>query len=488
MLSKKGIWHFLLQPLQLIILLTLLQLFVALLSNNLTFTHEEAMWQYIGRNWFRNGLAPYSGGVDNKSPLIFAIFGLSDKLFGVNFWFPRIIGTFCQSVGLYFVYKIAKHVAGEHAGVFAVTLYGLSLLWKNTGGSYVSFTETYAVMFIIIAFYCYITALKKKDLFISGILAGFGLGFRLSACFGIIAIFISAMRKNISSAILFSIGVLAGATAVAIFLSLSGINLHDFLTYGFTENFGAGSATDYNVLSRLQRFIETFFYSELILFYPFVIGYFFIRKKIDFITVWFICEFIGINVLGIYARNHFKDILPALSFMSGICLAFLTQTYKVPVKPIVAIMWIAFFPKVLDPLFGLKKLIMPVSEDVEKYCHEPVKQTDDAEKKLGLWIRSTTNEREKLFVAGYGARVQVYAERQSPTIYFNVTQTKMAKESLFHDLTTNSPEIIAIPQFHEYTEYVNEDIRSFINNFVSAHYVFNRCIYGYNVYNLKKRN
>src|SRR6476469_3160588 len=148
MLPKKGVWGLIFQPLQLIILLTLLQLFIGLLSNNLTFTHEEAMWQYIGRNWFRNGLAPYSGGVDNKSPLIFAIFGLSDKLFGVNFWFPRIIGTFCQSVGLYFVYKIAKHVAGGHAGVFAVTLYGLSLLWKNTGGSYVSFTETYAVMFI----------------------------------------------------------------------------------------------------------------------------------------------------------------------------------------------------------------------------------------------------------------------------------------------------------------------------------------------------
>src|SRR5215467_8994319 len=154
MISKKLTRNFFLGPFQIIILLTILQLFVALLSNNLTFTHEEAMWQYIGRNWFRNGLTPYSGGVDNKSPLIFAIFGLSDKLFGTNFWFPRIIGTLCQSVGLYFVYKTARHVAGKRAGVFALTLYGLSLLWKNTGGSYVSFTETYAVMFIILSFYC----------------------------------------------------------------------------------------------------------------------------------------------------------------------------------------------------------------------------------------------------------------------------------------------------------------------------------------------
>ena len=106
-------------------------------------------------------------------------------------------------------------------------------------------------------------------------------------------------------------------------------------------------------------------------------------------------------------------------------------------------------------------------------------------KELGLWIRSTTNEQQKVFVAGYGARVQVFAERQSPTIYFNVTQTKIAKERLFYDLQANSPEIIAIPQFPEYTKYVGEDIRSFINNLVTTRYVFNRCIYGYNIYNLK---
>ena len=83
----------LLRPVPLIVFFTILQLLVALLSNHLNF--DEAMWQYIGRNWFRNGMVPYGGGVDNKSPLIFAVFGLSDKLFGVNCWFPRILGTVC---------------------------------------------------------------------------------------------------------------------------------------------------------------------------------------------------------------------------------------------------------------------------------------------------------------------------------------------------------------------------------------------------------
>src|SRR3569623_3551553 len=100
------------------------------------------MCQYICRNWFRNGLVPYNGGVDNKSPIIFAIFGLSDKLFGVNYWFGRVLGTLVQSVGIYYLCKLAKHIAGERAGILAISFYGLSLLWHGTGGRYVSFTET----------------------------------------------------------------------------------------------------------------------------------------------------------------------------------------------------------------------------------------------------------------------------------------------------------------------------------------------------------
>ena len=90
-------------PLYLIIFLALLQLLVTLFTDGFALSFDEAIWHYIGRNWFRHGLIPYSGGVDNKSPLIFAIFGLSDHFFGVNYWFPRLLGTLCQSIGIYYV-------------------------------------------------------------------------------------------------------------------------------------------------------------------------------------------------------------------------------------------------------------------------------------------------------------------------------------------------------------------------------------------------
>jgi len=147
------LWH-------LMFMFILLQLSVAFLTNSSAFTIDEAMLQYIGRNWFRHHLIPYTGGVDNKSPLAFAIFGLSDKLFGVNLWFPRLLGIIAQSTGLYFVYKIANQFAGKQAGFIAISLYGFSMLWHSTGGKFVSYTESYSITLIIIAFYYYFNAAK----------------------------------------------------------------------------------------------------------------------------------------------------------------------------------------------------------------------------------------------------------------------------------------------------------------------------------------
>ena len=121
------------KPLRLILLFALLQCIIAFCTAFGDFTHEESMWHYIGRNWFRLGLTPYAGGIDNKSPLIFAVFGLSDQLFGINFWFPRLLGIACQSAGIYFLYKTALLVTRrELAAIITITVYGLSLLWQDS--------------------------------------------------------------------------------------------------------------------------------------------------------------------------------------------------------------------------------------------------------------------------------------------------------------------------------------------------------------------
>jgi hypothetical protein len=473
--------------------LAILQLFIALFNAHLTFTHEESMWHYIGRNWIRHGMQPYTGGADNKSPLIFLVFGISDWLFGVNSVFPRILGSIIEMIGVYYLYRIAVHVGsnpakgrdGHYEGLFVVSIYGFSLLWKMSGGKLVSFTETYATTFVIISFYHCFRANKNRHYFISGLLAGIGFGFRFSALFAIAAISITCLRRSIKAALLFTCGIITACLVLALLAYIAGIHLSDIIHYGITDNFGKGSTTDHSLQWKLESFINNFFESELVLFYPFVFGYIFLKRKFDPLVTWLIFAFIGINLLGIYARPHFKELLPALSLISAMTLADLVYDYKFPFKPLLLIVCICFFPKQIEPFIGLKKWIKGTTATAGHCDPENPQSNEDMEKQLGLWIKANTKPTDLVYVAGFGARVQVYSERISPTTYFNVTQTPSARQQLSKDLINTMPDLIAIPAFENYINYVHEDIRNTVKHVVQDHYRFETCKHGYDIFRLK---
>lgn len=523
------------KPGRLIVLFALLQGIIAFLRDG-NFTHEESMWYYIGRNWFQWGLTPYEGGVDNKSPLIFAVFGLSDSLFGLNFWFPRLLGIIVQSIGIYFLYKIAvllispvaragitssSSPTGEHgmppphsgpdarkAGIITITIYGLSLLWRATGGKYVSFTETYAITFLLIAVYYYLRGVQvmpanaesmgtnnqRRHTYVSGLMAGIALGWRLSAAFGILAILIHSFVRRRAAVMPFVAGILSALVVLSVLLIIAGISLQDIYLYAFAGNFGAGSTTDHSLGWKLENFVTSFFYSELLLFYPFVAFYFLTRKRFglhsgaaSLLAIWLVCEFTGINVPGIYARPHFKHLLPVMSLMSGILIAHFIEAYRISIKHTLIAVWVLFIPKVTEPVWVLKKKVLEQGGLQQSACLPPYPRANEHEEKLlGQWIRQHTRENDRLLVAGFGARVQLYSRRLSPTVYFNVTQTARAKQRFMQEVTANKPAMIAVPVFPEYEVHVQEDLRRFIGSLVAAEYEKVECLYGYSIYSKRR--
>src|SRR5450631_293683 len=475
-----------LKPLSFIGILAILQVAIAFLTEPMILSFDESMWQYIGRNWIRNGLVPYAGGVDNKSPLIFFIFGISDRLFGVNFWFPRLLGTVTESVGVFLVYKIAEKSISRRAALFAISFYGLSLLWRSTGGKYVSYTETYAVTAVLAAIWFTLFCTKEKYPIIGGLIAGLGFGFRFSAGFGIAPLFLFAFRKNRKTAILFLAGLMAAVSLLVLLAFLSGIQIHEFLLYGFTDNFSTGSATDHAPAWKAQAFADGFFYSELLLFYPAVFYYFILNRRIDFSKVWLISEFLGIVILGIFDRVHFKNLLPVLSLMSAFVVNWLLENYKMNAGYLLMGIWILFFPKTFEPLFAIKRIFISTINLSASGSQLRAWDEQDSKKKVGLWLRSNTMPAEKIFVAGYGAEIQAYSERVSPTIYFNVTQTPRARRQLFADLNSNLPALVVIPLSDRYLNSVSADIRSFVNQIVENNYVRDTALYNYAVFRYKK--
>lgn len=473
-LIKIKPWHLLLG-------LAAIQLVVAFCTDVHMFTHEEAMWHYIGRNWFRNGLIPYSGGVDNKSPLIFSVFGVSDTLFGVNYWFPRLLGIAVQSTGVYFLFKIAEERLGRQGGLITAAVYGLSLTWHATGGKYVSFTETYAVTCTLISIYLVFRQMNGGKDFVAGLFAGVALWFRIASVFSLPMICIYLVRSKRKRMFPFIGGLFAAVIFIGIVFSTTGIAMKEFLFYGFTDNFGSGSPTDHTAGWKMQAFSNGFFLSELVLFYPFLFLYWFINKKIDFLTGWLIFELAGIVLIGIYASNHFKVILPPLSLMTG--YAILQLRNQLPVRKIFAGICILFFPKTFEPFWGIKKFFKEPVCNSDLICVNPSAGNEYAKKILGLWIKEHTTENEKIFIAGMGAQVQVYSERISPSIYFNATKTEYGEKRLTIDLSNKKPVMALIPlsQIH-----MNVSSQKFIKNFLQQFYNYEGCKYGYDIYKLKE--
>ena len=87
----------------------------------------------------------------------------------------------------------------------------------------------------------------------------------------------------------------------------AGIDLHNLYTYTLADNFGSGSPTDHSLSWKIENFSNKFFFSGMILFYPLVMAYFIIKSRIDWLGLWLIFAFIGINVVGIYDAVHLKE-------------------------------------------------------------------------------------------------------------------------------------------------------------------------------------
>jgi hypothetical protein len=356
-------------------------------------------------------------------------------------------------------------------------------MWKVTGGKLVSFTETYATACIIYSFYKCLVTETRKGFLISGVVAGLAIAFRISALFSVIAILILCIKRKRGGVVPFLSGMIGSCTVLLGIAILAGIHPGKMLEYMVLENFGAGSITAQTLSWKLRGFIDNFFLSYLVIFAPFTICYIVIKKKVDALVIWFILTFIGINFLGIYARPHFKELLPSLSLMSGLVLAYLPSNYSFSSRIALILTVILFFPTSLEPYWGIKKWLNPPVIDQQAYCAPGTMQaTEEAEKQLGLWIRTNTKESDKVYVAGFGARVQVFSERLSPTVYFNVTQTYRAISTIYTDLHSTPPEMIAVPTFENYKKYVQSDIRRIVDDLIKSQYTFSKCLYGYNIY------
>ena len=465
----------------LLLILGLLQLAVSLFTYGFTLYDDEAIWHYIGRNWLRWGIPPYQGGFDNKTPLIFLIYGISDLLFGVNYWFPRVIGTVVETVGVWYVFKIAMYLAGRRAGIMAMTMYGLALLWRSTEGRYPSLTETYEVTLINIAVYLSLVSKGSRDHFRIGLVAGLGVAFRLTGLAGAVAIFLFSGRRR--KAFNFAAGVTTCVVVLLAAAALSGVRLKDLWQYAFLNNFhGSGQPFDWRLY--LTRLTKGFFHNELLFFYPLTLTYFITKRKADILLTWLTGSCCCILMLGAFSEAYFKDILPPLAIASAACIDIFGKAINLSFRKALAVIWICFFPKDTEPLFSALDRNHPGAGTgtPESYCIAPYPPlTNFARKRLGLWIKANTQPNEKVYVPT--PTVLVYTERQCPIISFSAGEWESARNTFYRQMNANKPDLLALPLNSGYEANVSAEQRNFIHSLAaSPAYRADTCIYGYTIY------
>jgi hypothetical protein len=468
----------------LIVVLTIMQLAISLLTYGQALYFDEATWHYIGRNWFRHGMVPYTGGYDNKSPLIFVLYGISDMLFGVNYWFPRVLGTLVQSTGIYFLYRSAVYLAGRRAGTIAVILYGLSAMWADTKGKYVSLTETYEVSALIIAVYLWLTARGRGGLLTSGLFAALALAFRLTAVAGVLSIFIFSFLKRRADGGWFTLGVLAGSALTAGAIRLAGISLSEVWHYSFIDNLTSGSLFDRSPEEKISGLMNGFVASRLAIFYPLVIGYLIVRRSPDWIICWWLAGCYCIFRIGLFDPAHFKDILPALSLVGGFFVEWIITRYRFSFGVALAVIALCFFPGLTEPLGTVRELLGSSGMDGSgSVCRPPYSPLDNiSRKRLGCWIRDHSLQTDRLLIPFFDPVVQVYSERVSPTIYFSLNENPNAMERFRREVRARRPELVVIPLGEDYRTLVGAEMRSWVQKMVDTAYRDDTCVYGYTIY------
>jgi hypothetical protein len=141
----------------------------------------------MGQSWV-DGFLPYTQLWDLKPPLVFLFFALIIQFFGKSYIAIRLFGALVVAFTAYFLYEIGKKGANERVGFFSGLIYiYLSSLFGSLQGV---MSEHLAMFFFILAFWRFLEARGNGGLFVSAVLFGASIMFRLNLAYPVTLLFV----------------------------------------------------------------------------------------------------------------------------------------------------------------------------------------------------------------------------------------------------------------------------------------------------------
>ena len=476
-MSKNAFYHQLTNPL--LISFFLLTLLTLVSYGNMG--QDEGMWSYIGRVWIQDGIPPYVGAVENKTPGIFELNAISFFLFGVNIFFLRGLGVLSILLTSLIVYCIGRKLHSNSAGIFGMYILGLSMAWDLLNGAYTAQTETFMILFSTLSFYFIIQGKDSRKwkycFLLAGLSMGFAIAFKQIALMTTVALFLFLIvfptsnltkRNKFFGLILLGLGICISTFFSLIPLLLSGVSIKEYIDGAWLILLNKGSSIG-GIKGRIFGFFAVWEYSRIVVFYP-CLSLFFLQsnllknKYFIGLLIWLLFDFIGVNSSGYYFGHQIKQLMPALSIIIGILLGNLLinlksdkATYSKYVSIIILTIIITMFPYQL--VFQNGYLLLRSHSNTI------------SDKEIGTWLRDNTKKKEYVYVfGGQSSPILSYSERVSSSKHFSeiFITTKTEKDLLFSDLKEKPPVYIlkrSSPSYSGERNYEDARIDSLMNNY-----------------------
>lgn len=392
--------------------------------------NDEAIWNYVAHAWLRFGLPPYLGTVENKTPGIFFLFAVSNRLAGVNFWLPRLLGILSSALTCLGIYAIGRRLSGRAVGLLAMLLYGLTTASPIMDAPFTAQTETFMLAFSVLAAYLLVTTRQAASLrahlpaiFFAGCSLGAAIAFKQTAVItaaGLFFFYLSLKAPHsrtagavIRDSLLFAGGVVLVTGASVVPLLMSHVSFADYLDGAWLLLRESGSSVS-SLIYRLNRAMFTMESTELQCYALLIVVLLAVRKRLPGtvplagLLAWFAFELFAVNSSGTYWGHQLRQALPPLTLLGGMAWWALIKAnftrepapgwpHYALIAASIALIW-------LPPL---------------GWC--PLSNQECAARDTYTWVRDHTTARDYVYTFGvYNAnQILAYSGRRASSRYFN---------------------------------------------------------------------
>ncbi len=381
---------------------------------------DGGVFMYIGKRML-DGAVPYRDIFDHKGTLLYFINALGIFISGGDIWGVRIVEILFMIISVLICYYCLRSIFSLTSAVFASAAWLISLPVVMANGNY---CEEYSILFQflgLLAFLFFLEKNLKRYLFFLGLSlsAAFLLRPNLIGFHGAILIYLLylfVMEKRLSDLMAVFAYITAGFLCLALpvlfyfYIHESLADLWDQL-FVFNSAYSSGSWR-----IRLNNLVSLFFYNlrygmPVIAISGWIAGFTIYRKTenrnikaVAFVALAAFPLSVAMILLSLRSDiNYYISFLPAYALLSGFLAYYILSVWGKRM-----VYGLAFII-LLTGVIPFRSWVGLVNQNIIRNRH-PLSQIKD-------YIRNNTEDGETVLMWGSEARINLVANRESPTKY-----------------------------------------------------------------------